>query len=502
MPPPRRDTLAAFSETVLPYPKSIAYRCRDMTHLTDMEELLSTVSRDDSRDYMLEAMTCYHAGAYRGTVVLSIGALFHDILHQLNELAAVDSDARSIRDEVTSRQAAQEPYETYLLDQLTSTKLIDTLDSEFIRLLQRLRNKSAHPSGHSPSAEEARFVFSETIRRVGAKPVLRTTVLVDELVRRLGNENLFPLQSMESIASVVDCEISALHPDGLPYLVAKLIDALRSSHDVTKTNAEYFVIGLAKSDMPRTADLLRQKLVVGHSDDAAFSDTILRTLSSNGRIALDFDAITTGRVGALIKNKIDNTPHSSHEHSLAHPANVLAAILAASDGSITCPYEDQVIHLLTHRPLSPRVYLLVSKYPRFAPSYFDALLAATSSGNFNVTKSAVHFLKQHDAGLAELLNDQQALLLVAAVLGSARMGTYAAKDVVTARFSDLPHIRERAISFLRSDSIAATHILAAWDSAFGSVEDFITARLQDYIPSLDETRTDHEKPSRPEHLPS
>ena len=466
-----------------------------------MEELLGTVSRDDSRDYMLEAMTCYHAGAYRGTVVLSIGALFHDILHQLNELAAVNSDARSIRDEIRRRQATQDSYETYLLDQLTSTQLIGTLDSEFIRLLQRLRNKSAHPSGHRPSAEEARFVFSETIRRVGEKPLLRTTVFVDELVRRLGNENLFPLKSVESIASVVDCEIRALHPDGLPYLIEKLIDALRSSHAVTKTNAEYFVIGLAKSETPRTTDLLRQKLVVGHSDDAAFSDTILRAISINGRIALDLDAIATGRVGALIKNKIDNTPYSSPEPSLANPANVLAAILNASDSSITCPYEDQVIHLLTYRPLSPHAYLLISKYTQFTPSYFDALLAATSSGNFNATKPAVLFLKQNDAGLAELLDDQQALRLIAAVLGSARMGTYVAKDVVTARFSDLPHLRQRAISFLRSDSTAAHRILAACDPAFGSAEDFIAARLQDYTATLDDTQTDHEKPSGPEHSP-
>lgn len=468
-----------------------------------MEELLGTVARDDSRDYMLEAMTCYHAGAYRGTVVLSIGALFHDILHQLNELAAVNSDARNIRDEVRRRQASQEAYEAYLLDQLTSTHLIATLDSEFIRLLQRLRNKSAHPSGHRPSAEEARFVFRETIRRVGEKPILRTTVFVDELVRRLGNENLFPLKSsMESIASVVDCEISALHPDGLPYLIEKLIDVVRSSHDVTKTNAEYFVIGLAKSETPRTADLLREKLVAGHSDNAAFSDTILRAISSNGNIALDLDAIATGRVGALIKNKIDNTPYCSQEQSLAHPANVLASILAASDSRIACPYADQVIHLLTYRPLSTRAYLLISKYPQYTPPYFDALLAATSSGNFNVTKPAVLFLKQNDAGLAEMLDDQQALRLIAAVLGSARMGTYVAKDVVTAHFSDLPHLRQRAISFLRSDSTAAHRILAACDSAFGSAEDFIATRLQDYTPTLDDTQTDHEKPSGPEHSPS
>lgn len=469
-----------------------------MAHLTDMEELLGTVSRDDTRDYMLEAMTCYHAGAYRGTIVLSIGALFHDILHQLNELAAVNSDARNIRDEVAKRRTAQDAYEAYLLDHLISAKLIETLDSDFIRLLQRLRNKAAHPSGHKPSAEEARFVFSETIRRVGARPILRTTVLVDELVRRLGNENLFPLQSVASIAGVVDSETSALHPDGIPYLVEKLIEALRSSHTVTKTNAEYFVMGLATSDKPQIADRLRQKLVVGHSDDAAFSLTILRAISSNGRIGLELDAITTGRVGALIKNKIDNVQYSSHEQSLAHPANVLNAILDASDSSIACPYEEQVLYLLKHRPLSPKVYLLVSNHPRFAAPYFDALLAATRSGNFNITKPAVLFLKQYEAGLAELLDDQQVLQLIAAVIGSARIGTYVAKDVVAGRFSDLPQLRQRAISFLRSDSIAANRILAACDPTFGSAQDFITSRLQDYVPTVDETQPDHETPSGPQ----
>jgi hypothetical protein len=45
-----------------------------------MEELVSSVQREEIRDYMSESLSCYMAGAYRASVVFTFIALFDDIL--------------------------------------------------------------------------------------------------------------------------------------------------------------------------------------------------------------------------------------------------------------------------------------------------------------------------------------------------------------------------------------------------------------------------------------
>ena len=54
-----------------------------MAHLTDMEELVSSIKNEDIRDYMSESLACYMAGAYRASVVLTFIALFDDIIDKL-----------------------------------------------------------------------------------------------------------------------------------------------------------------------------------------------------------------------------------------------------------------------------------------------------------------------------------------------------------------------------------------------------------------------------------
>ena len=221
-----------------------------MAHLTDMEELLARIPGADIRDYMREAMSCYMAGAYRGALVLSYIALFDDLLAKLGELGNVNSAAKLIFTEATKKKADQDVYESYLIDQLTSKSLISGLDSSFLTTLRTLRNKSAHPSGHKPSPEEARFVFFEAIDRFLSKPILSTTQLVDELFARLKNSNFFPSTTISDIRNVVRDEIANLHDEAMPQLVAKMTSAVTSADASIKKNSSYFLIGLSKLNQP------------------------------------------------------------------------------------------------------------------------------------------------------------------------------------------------------------------------------------------------------------
>jgi len=53
--------------------------------LSDMGELLSRINNKALVDYMREALSCYHIGAYRACIVLGYITLFDDLSQKLQE---------------------------------------------------------------------------------------------------------------------------------------------------------------------------------------------------------------------------------------------------------------------------------------------------------------------------------------------------------------------------------------------------------------------------------
>ena len=216
-----------------------------MPHLHDMEELISSIEDNQVKDYMKEAMSCYMATAYRACIVLTYLALFDDIVKKLGELGKVNRKAKKIHDEAQNKIHEQDVYENYLIEQLASNSLIPKLDTTFLDILRQLRNKSAHPSGHRASAEEARFVFYESINRFLSKPILTTTQLVDDILARLDDQHFFPSSSINKIADIVKKEILNIHHETFPYLVNKVLEKYLNSNSDLKRNSGFFLNGLA-----------------------------------------------------------------------------------------------------------------------------------------------------------------------------------------------------------------------------------------------------------------
>ncbi|HHQ4616586.1 TPA: hypothetical protein ACSP2N_000591, partial [Aeromonas veronii] len=269
------------------------------------------------------------AGAYRGALVLSYIALFDDLLAKLGELGNVNSEAKLIFTEATKKKADQDVYESYLINQLTSKNLISGLDSSFLTTLRTLRNKSAHPSGHKPSPEEARFVFFESIDRFLSKPILSTTQLVDELVTRLKNSNFFPSTSISDIRNVVRDEIVNLHDEAMPQLVIKMASAVTSADASIKKNSSFFLIGLAKLDNSSANAALQTKLITSKADDADYQDVITQTLSANGKLISGLSGTPIDRVRAILAKKISEITSSVSETKLIHPTAALISIADA-----------------------------------------------------------------------------------------------------------------------------------------------------------------------------
>lgn len=451
-----------------------------MAHLTDMEELLATIPGADIRDYMREAMSCYMAGAYRGSLVLSYIALFDDLLAKLGELANVNSTAKTIYVEATKKKSEQDVYESYLIDQLTSKNLISGLDSSFLTTLRTLRNKSAHPSGHKPSPEEARFIFFETINRFLSQPILSTTQLVDELISRLKNTNFFPIVVVSDIKSVVADETKNLHDEAIPQLVAKLVSAVTSSDASIKKNSSLFLIGLATHNKPVIASALQSKLIAPKADDSAYEDLITQVLSANGKLFVDLNATTVNRVRAVLVKKIADTTGAVSESNLIHPTFALTSIATAvPEIQFVTIFKPELEALFEKRAHSQFVIKLVQDKPSLLPLYFPLLLAKAGSSDFGTANAFSNAVESLDQALSALLSDEQAFELIIAIMKAARWGAWSATGVATAKFAGTPLLRAKALSYVATNKVVAAAQIENKLSESKPIDDFVAASLTD-----------------------
>lgn len=136
-----------------------------MAHLRDMEELIGTIDDINMQNYMREALRCYMTDAHRACIIMSFITIHENIYTKLDRLSLVNKTAKKIHDEISPLKENQQVFEKEMIDRLSKENIISKLDASFIEILGKLRNKAAHPSGHSPSAEEARYIFSESITK-------------------------------------------------------------------------------------------------------------------------------------------------------------------------------------------------------------------------------------------------------------------------------------------------------------------------------------------------
>jgi len=136
-----------------------------------MEELVGRVDDRDVADFLREALACYGTGAHRACVVLTHIALFDSLRRKVKALSPVNGVARTVSDEIEPLAAAQKVFETPLVHKLKAVGILTQLEAQILEQLNAMRNKAAHPSGHTVTAEEARFVFAEAIKKFISQPI-------------------------------------------------------------------------------------------------------------------------------------------------------------------------------------------------------------------------------------------------------------------------------------------------------------------------------------------
>lgn len=427
-----------------------------MPHLHDMEELISSIEDNQVKDYMKEAMSCYMANAYRACIVLTYLALFDDIVKKLGELGKVNKKAKKIYDEAQNKINEQDVYENYLIEQLASNSLIPKLDTSFLDILRQLRNKSAHPSGHSASAEEARFVFYESINRFLSKPILTTTQLVDDILARLDDQHFFPSSSVSKVADIVKKEILNIHQETLPYLVNKLLDKYLNSNSDIKKNSGFFLNGLAHLKEKELSSCLKKYIIDSKCSDSECSSLILRMISANGSLLLNLESVTYDRLKSVISEKIKNSNLTDSDSELSHPSMVLSSILGSCGEDLMLTYfKSQLTELFQKNIFSISFISHMSGNEKVVKLYLEEAYSQAGSSDFNIANNFSRSISDIDGYLSESLTEEQAFLLIANIMKAAECGAWAAQSLKSSKFSSIPKIKKISIEYLQYDEVAA-----------------------------------------------
>lgn len=450
-----------------------------MSHLHDMEELVDSIEDDQVKDYMKEAMSCYMANAYRACIVLTYIALFDDIVKKLGELGKVNKKAKKIYDEATKKINDQDVFESYVIDQLKSTSLLPALDATFLDTLRTLRNKSAHPSGHHASAEEARYIFFEAINRFLSKPILTTTQLVDEILARLDEKHFFPSSDITKISGVVKKELSNIHYEALPYLINKFLEKTQNTNTDISRNSGFFLTGLAYLKDENVSEYLKKYIIDSKCSDSKFSPLVLRVVSANGALLKELEAVTYDRLRSVVAERIENVDSSLEHTRFTHPSSFFKSILeGCGEEFLIKEFGDQLTGYFKKDVLCGYFLSSVEGCPKVIDIYLEEACKKAGSGDFNTANHFSRNIKDVDAYLTKCLSGEQLFLLLVHILSAAEGGAWGAQALRNSKFSSIPAIKESVCSYLESEagSAKATYkeVVGEDESFDGSVEAYFS----------------------------
>ncbi|WP_145031955.1 hypothetical protein [Pantoea ananatis] len=418
-----------------------------MAKLHDMEELVGTIIDDDVKTYMKEALICYMTGAYRATIVLTYIALFDDIFKKLEELSKVNKVARKIFIESSKKRLEQEPFEYDLITSLKSSNLMGELEVDFLDILRTLRNKAAHPSGHLPSAEEARFIYYEAISRFLSKPILSTRQLVEQIIDRMSESNFFHSHEIDIMAKVARKETANLHPEAIPFLISKLLDSLEE--ESKKDNSQKMLCSMAFSPpTENTLSELRKKIIENKVSNPDYQELICELFSSNGELYNELHEVTYGRVSNLLTETVRKTGRQVQYDFLMHPISVFASLFRNKSAASVIEANYAAFEALTDKHIYSSLF--IQTFSEFIPArgfIGKALLEKAGSTVFDKANDFAKKAHQLDKVIAENYTPRFCFRIISAVFFAAKNGAFSAESLVKTNFSSLPLIASKAFDF-------------------------------------------------------
>ncbi len=450
-----------------------------MTGLSDMEELLGRIENKAMVDYMREAISCYHAGAHRGCIVLSYIALFDDLGQKLHELAKTNKTAKDISKEVKQRQNDQQIFETYMVDQLKSAKLLTEPEASMLEQVRVCRNKAAHPSGVHASPEEARFVFFEVIDKFLSRPLLLTTQAVDALMDRLGNANFFPTNDIKETKDIVLSELAGLHDAAMPFLTEQLVIACDDPNKSLARNAQRFLVGLAYLKKDDLTDQIRKRLVKAKADNSDFANLIVRVSSANPAVLDGHNQTTVLRLRSLLDAAVEDAKSTVAVTQLSHPVYLLDAMLdMLGEKLVLKTFKDFAGEVVIKYRYTGTLVKLLDGSAELKKAWLSQLKKEAGSSTFDTANRFAANVPEIDDLLVDLIKPKDAFELVVAVCDAADIGAFTSRDLRSARFAATPNLRDMAVQYSEKYPKAAGKKVK--DAGIAkNLDEFVTDFLED-----------------------
>lgn len=419
-----------------------------MARLSDMEELAGKILDPNAKEFMREALTCYMTGAYRATIVLTYIALFDDIYKKLEQLAKINKIAKEIFISASRKRKEQEPFEYDLITSLKKTGLMTDIESTFLDILRELRNKSAHPSGHTPSAEEARFIFHESINRFLSKPILSTTKIVESIIEKLADSNLFHDVQVDQLAKVAQKETSNLHEKALPLLITKLVEAL--DDDSVSVNSQRFLCGFAYEPIFKNSlSLIRTKLIEEKVSNSFYAPYICELLSSNGSLYDKLHEVTYGRLDNLLMKKIQEGNLQLQYEFLEHPITVFISLFEKNDPEVVLSLNSKSFDALLKKYLFiPYFIEQTTKFTAVKNHIGKNLYESASSTNKNTANNFAKKIHLLDDVLSENYSERFSLILLSGIMIASNNGALSAQNLIRTKFTSIPKIKANAKEYI------------------------------------------------------
>lgn len=418
-----------------------------MTGLADMEELIASVPERDIKTYLREAFICYGAGAYRGCIVLVHIALFEGLRMKLHAVASSNAAARGVLIVIEPDATAQKVFEQKLIDQMRTHAIITQLEADILVQLNKQRNKAAHPSGHLVTAEEARFVFSEAIKKFLSQPIRQTSVLVDAIIGHLPDPNFFPSSMMPDIALVVDQETENLDQMAMPELLVKLAIVHGGADQIASANAAKFVLALASRKTPATRASIVKKFVTPKSSNDANAEALTALVTTDPEILSALTPTDKMRISALLLKNAEAVGRTALYQEVRNPAQAFASmVVVLGETAVLTDYKPFSDWVLANSPAAPAFVAAVATSSTFLARLKEQYRARASSSDFGVANGFAAVLPSLDAALAQVSTDEEALRMFASVVRAAGNNAFGALDLANSQFNALPALKAKAIT--------------------------------------------------------
>ncbi|MEG1421944.1 MAG: hypothetical protein RSA95_07195 [Citrobacter sp.] len=431
-----------------------------MTYLRDMEELISSINDINMQNYMREALRCYMTGAHRACIIMSFITIHENIYTKLDRLALVNSKAKKIFDEITPTKENQAVFEKEMVDKLAKENIITKLDASFIEILGKLRNKSAHPSGHSPSAEESRYVFSEAITRFLSKPILSANQVSDEILESLGGGNLFPTLKISDHATIVKHELTRLAPEGLPYLLNKLLHSLDDTNNIISKNAQKFILGMSyECSDEYILSSIRKIIIEKQIHKTEREECIALLVSCNYHLLENLSDPTYIRLNEVIIKNCKNNGHNLALNKIKHPINIIKSITKIEPKTSQKKFEKATKVTVEKFKYNTELYNIIQDCDWIKNQLFKCLLNAAKSHDFETANDFAKFAIDADNEISGTFTEKQCFGLLAGIYKAKLNNAHDSKAIVVNKYNSIPKTKEKALNVVHKEKESCQSLL-------------------------------------------